>query len=181
MAVFSGTRTAALRSGGDARVSERGLFRGRGLQAIDGKGRLAIPASLRAVIERNSDERTIVIDRHVTVPCLVGYDRDWAALLHDRIERDQERTLLAGGTVDRDADFRNAFATAEDMPFDTSGRFILPAFHRAKARLGELAMFIGLGNTFEIWDPATLIAAPGIADDLKDMVRFDLDARGVVL
>lgn len=156
----------------------RGLFRGRGLQGIDAKGRVGIPASLRATIEANSADRTVVIDRHATKPCLIGYDRGWSDQLRNRIERDHERRLERGETVDRDADFRRAFATAEDLPFDASGRFVLPPFHRSKAQLGDQAVFLGLGDTFEIWDPATLVAQPDIDEGLREVIAFDLSQKG---
>lgn len=154
------------------------MFKGRALQAIDGKARLAIPATLRATIERNTGDRTLLIDRHPTDPCLIGYDRNWSDKLHAQIERDHERALDQGRPIDRANDARRAFATVEELPFDASGRFILPAFHRAKAKLGDLAFFMGVGDTFEIWDPQTLMAAPGIDQDIKDMLAFDLAQRG---
>lgn len=159
-------------------MGERGLFRGHGLQAIDGKGRVAIPAPLRAVIERNSGERVLLISRHEADPCLIGYDRDWSELLHARLARQEERALDKGESVDRHTIARRAFGLVEDVPFDASGRFILPPFFRAKGQLEDLAFFYATGDNFEIWNPRVLIETPGIDDDTKEIVAYHLAARG---
>ena len=67
----------------------------------------------------------------------------------------------------------------EEVPFDASGRFILPTFFRAKAQLTELAFFFGAGNTFEIWNPNLLIDTPGIDEETKDVAAFLMAERGV--
>ncbi len=159
-------------------MSERGLFRGHALQAIDGKGRVAIPAPLRAVIERNSGDRILLISKHDSDPCLIGYDRTWSELLHARLERDEARALDKGQSVDRHNIARRAFGLVEEVPFDASGRFILPPFFRSKGQLGDLAFFYATGDTFEIWNPKVLIATPGIDEETKEIVAFHLDARG---
>ena len=40
------------------------------------------------------------------------------------------------------------------------------------------ALFLGTGETFQIWNPQLLLAEPRIPDDLKDIARFRLDERG---
>ena len=158
-------------------MAERGLFRGHALQAIDGKGRVAVPATLRAVIERNTGDRTLLIAKHDADPCLTGYDRGWSELLHARLEREEARALDAGKDVDRHNIARRAFGAVDEVPFDASGRFILPPFFRAKGKLDDLAFFLGTGDTFEIWNPHVLIETPGIDADLKDMVSYYLSAK----
>jgi MraZ protein len=63
-------------------VGEREAFNGFAMTAVDGKGRVAIPASMRAVIERNveaggGDPRPVVIALHPQDPCLIAYDPAW--------------------------------------------------------------------------------------------------------
>lgn len=158
-------------------MAERGLFRGYALQAIDGKGRVAIPAPLRAVIERNNGDRVLLVSKHETDPCLKGYDRGWSDLLHAKLDRDENRALDAGKDVDTHNIARRSFGAVDEVPFDASGRFILPPFFRAKGKLDDLAFFLGTGDTFEIWNPNVLIETPGVDEDLKDMVRFCLEQR----
>ncbi len=158
-------------------MGDRALFRGHALQAIDGKGRVAIPAPLRAVIERNSGERILLLGKHAADPCLTGADTGFSQVDYARLQRDEARALDAGRPVDRDNIARVAFGGGEELPFDSSGRFILPPFYRHKARLTDLAFFVGAGERFEIWSPQLLIDTPGVAPDLKDMAAFHLEAR----
>ena len=160
-------------------MGDRELFRGHALTAIDGKGRVAIPAALRSVIEKNSDGRIVIIAKHQSDPCLSGYDRGWSRLLHERLEREEDRERNAGRDFDYHNAYRRAFGLVEEVPYDTSGRFILPAFFRAKAQLTDLAFFYGTGSTFEIWSPTVLIDTPGIDEETKEVAAFLMAERGV--
>jgi MraZ protein len=159
-------------------VSERELFRGHALNAIDAKGRVAIPAFLRAAIEHNGDGRFLIIAKHACDPCLSGYDRGWSELLKARIDLEEDRELAAGRDFDRNNRERRAFGLVEEVPYDASGRFILPAFFRKKAGLADLAFFFGTGNIFEIWNPRLLISTPGIDEEMKEIAQFLMEERG---
>jgi len=49
---------------------------------------------------------------------------------------------------------------------------------RRKGEIGDLALFLGTGETFQIWNPQRLLDEPRIPDDLKDIARFRLEERG---
>lgn len=149
------------------------------MQAIDGKGRVAVPAPLRAVIERNSGDRVLLLGKHADDPCLTGADTGYSQVDYARMQRDETRALDAGREIDRSNDARLAFGVTEELPFDSSGRFILPAFYREKGQLKDLAFFIGTGERFEIWNPQVLIDAPGIHADVKDIAAYYLNARAI--
>ncbi len=159
-------------------MSERELFRGHALNAIDAKGRVAIPAFLRSAIETNGDGRFLIIAKHQSDPCLTGYDRGWSRLLHDRLEREEARERDAGRVFDYHNNNRRAFGLVEEVPYDSSGRFILPAFFKKQAQLGDLGFFFGTGNSFEIWNPRILVETAGIDDEVKDVARFLMEERG---
>jgi MraZ protein len=161
-------------------LSERGLFRGHGLQAIDGKGRVAIPSPLRAVIERNAGERILLLGLHSRDACLTGADTGFSKLEYDRMQRNEERALDSGRDVDHDNLARLAFGGGEELPFDASGRFILPAFYRDTAQLTDLAFFVGTGERFEIWNPHRFMTADGVPEALKKMAAYELAQRGAV-
>jgi len=63
------------------------LFQGSALNAVDAKGRVSVPAFLRAVIEKRGDAKTIVLAKHDQFSCLSAYDPAYAALRHEKIER----------------------------------------------------------------------------------------------
>jgi MraZ protein len=49
---------------------------------------------------------------------------------------------------------------------------------RRKGEIGELALFLGTGETFQIWNPQLLLADARVPDDLKDIARYRLEERG---
>jgi MraZ protein len=50
---------------------------------------------------------------------------------------------------------------------------------RRKGKIEDLALFLGAGETFQIWNPALLLADKSIPEDLKDIVRYRLEERGL--
>ena len=155
------------------------LFQGSALNAVDGKGRVSIPSFLRTVIERRGDARTVVLAKHENFPCLSAYDPAYAALKHAKLER-----LLEKEETSPDAQLeyqqRNlmAFAATEETPYDSSGRILMPPMIRMKGKIGDLALFLGTGETFQIWNPELLLADDNIPEDLKDIARYRLKERG---
>jgi MraZ protein len=158
------------------------LFQGSALNAVDAKGRVSVPAFLRSVIERRGDSKTIVLAKHENFPCLSAYDPAYAALKHAKLER-----LLEKEETSPDAQLeyqqRNlmAFAATEETPYDSSGRILFPPMMRRKGQIEDLALFLGTGETFQLWNPRLFLAEPAIPEDMKDIARFRLEERGVSL
>ena len=44
-------------------------------------------------------------------------------------------------------------ARSQRLPFDPEGRIVLPEKFTAHAHITESAAFVGLGPTFQIWEP----------------------------
>jgi len=155
------------------------LFQGSALNAVDAKGRVSVPAFLRGVIERRGDARTIVLAKHENFPCLTAYDPAYAALKHTKLERLLEKEET-GPDAAIEYQQRNlmAFAATEEVPYDSSGRILVPTMMRMKGKLAELALFLGTGETFQIWNPELLLGDDRIPEDLKDIARFRLSERG---
>jgi MraZ protein len=154
------------------------LFNGSALNAVDAKGRLSIPAFIRGVVERRSDAKAVVIGAHEIDPCLSAYDRGYARILHTENER---RRLLeegqGGAPGNHFARARRTFGLTEDVPYDPSGRIILPPMMRRKGRIEDLALFVGVGGTFEIWNPH--VALEHGDDDLRELAAWRLEERGI--
>ncbi|HWJ58330.1 MAG TPA: division/cell wall cluster transcriptional repressor MraZ [Sphingomicrobium sp.] len=149
------------------------------MNAVDAKGRVSIPAFLRGVIERRGDARTIVLAKHDTFPCLDAYDPAHAARMHEKLERLFEKNETAPDALIASQQ-RNlmAFAATEEVPYDSSGRILMPPMMRMKGKVGDLALFLGTGETFQIWNPELLLEDSRIPEDLKDIARFRLQERG---
>ncbi len=156
------------------------LFQGSALNAVDAKGRVSIPSFLRSVVERRGDAKTIVLAKHETFPCLSAYDPAYAALKHSKLER-----LLEKEETDPQAQLeyqqRNlmAFGATEEVPYDSSGRIVFPPMMRRKGGIEDLALFLGAGETFQIWNPGLFLEEERVPEDLKDIARFRLEERGL--
>lgn len=151
------------------------LFNGSALNGVDAKGRLSVPSFIRQVIERRSDARAIILGGHEVDPCLTAYDRNYARILYNE---NQRRRLIEEG-ADPHAHFardRRTFGVTEEVPYDTSGRIILPPMMRRKGQIEELALFVGVGGTFEIWNPQ--LALKSGDPELRELAAYRLEERG---
>lgn len=156
------------------------LFNGSALSAVDAKGRLSVPSFIRGVVERRSDAKAIVIGMHEASPCLNAYDRGYAKILYTENERRRLAEEAAGGDLAaHHARVRRTFGLTEDVPYDTSGRIILPPMMRRKGRIEELALFVGIGGTFEIWNPQ--LALESGDEELRDLAAYRLEEKGIAL
>jgi MraZ protein len=158
------------------------LFQGSALNAVDAKGRVSVPAFLRSVIERRGDARTITLAKHESFPALSAYEPAYAALKHNKLERLLEKEET-NPDAQLDYEQRNlmAFAATEEVPYDSSGRIVLPPMMRRKGGIDDLALFLGTGETFQIWNPKLFLDEPRVPDDMKDIARFRLEERGLKL
>ncbi len=158
-------------------MEQEHLYNGSALNAVDGKGRLSVPAFIRAMIERRSTEKLIVIGKHEVDSCLVGYDANYKGnVLADvtrRKLRDEEQGIDLRAHHSRN---RRAFALTESCAWDSSGRIILPPMMRKIARIEDLVLFIGAGETFELWNPQ--LALDSGDADLAELAAYRLEERG---
>lgn len=153
------------------------LIGGHALAPVDAKGRVALPLDFRRAIEANSGGRGVIIARHDHDDCLSGYDKGWLEEYHARIDRREQAQTEAGEAIDYNVK-RRFMGGGLAVSYDDSGRFILPEYHRSRAKIDGLAFFFGWGRTFDIWDPATLIAAKGADPVMRDICDFELERRG---
>lgn len=151
-----------------------GLYEGVGLQGIDLKGRVAIPAEFRTTIDRNSAAKIIVVGFHPVLPCLRAYDTAWSQSEETRIRR------MADDGIDLrviEREREAVFGEVERAGFDPSGRFIMPDFFREEAKINELAYFAGAGPTFNIWAPEVLLATPEAGERARRRCQHEMNKR----
>lgn len=166
-------------------MSVRGLYQGDGIGLVDDKGRVAIPTSLRQTLSANAPKAngkeggTIVIGPHQKHRCLVAYDSGYLELLADQLTRREAANTTDDGEFDYN--IKRRAAGGEAVPFDGSGRFIMPGFPRFHAGIGAHAFFYGVFDYIEIWDPTVLIATADAPDMMKSMARYHMTERGVQL
>jgi MraZ protein len=125
-------------------------FSGNALCAVDTDGFVRLPDFVRTALGRRSDSNRLMMAPHGVDSCLVGYDRDHSHFLL----AEQERLRLNGDDAGaHHARARRIFGWVEEGAYETDGRISLPARMRARAKVEDLALFIGAGNLFEIWNP----------------------------
>jgi len=166
-------------------VATRALYQGGGIGLVDDKGRVSIPNALRSTLAANAprpdgkDGGTIIVAVHEDQPCLVAYDPAYLAELKAELDRRVELSRGSDGKVDPNI-LRDG-ANGEAVPFDGSGRFIMPGFPRFHANIGAHAFFWGTFSTIEIWDPRTLIEMPGAAPRMVAACRYHCQEKGIAL
>lgn len=166
-------------------MSERGLYQGGGIGLVDDKGRVAIPNALRATLQGNSprpdgkDGGTIIVAAHEDEPCLVAYDPAYLPQLKRELDRRLEMSRGADGRVD--GNILRDGANGEAVPFDGSGRFIMPGYPRFHANIGPHAFFWGTFDLIEIWDPRTAAERPGLSSRMVSALRYHCQEKGIAL
>jgi MraZ protein len=119
------------------------------INKIDAKWRVSVPASFRAVLERDGlVDGGIYCYPSLDAPALDAGGKSLAANI-DRIleglpdysdERDELSVALYGDVV--------------TLSIDQDGRIVLPEALRAHAGLATHVAFVGLGQKFQMWEPA---------------------------
>jgi len=113
---------------------------------LDTKGRISVPATFRAAIA--SDKFAgVVLYRSFTNNCIEG-------LSMERMEKIAAATDKMG-LFDNTLDDLTAmlFADARPLQFDSNGRIIIPSELLKHAGISDSAVFVGRGNSFQIWNP----------------------------
>lgn len=113
---------------------------------VDTKGRVSVPSQFRSMLH-GQDFSGIVLYESSINKCIEGCSID-------RIQKFSE----AIDDLDPTSRERDAFAAvilggAAQLPFDSDGRVILPKNLMEFANIKDKAVFIGKGQTFEVWEP----------------------------
>jgi MraZ protein len=162
-------------------VAQRGLYQGHGIGLVDDKGRVAIPAPLRATLALNAprpdgkDGGTIVIGVHSRNDCLIAYDPAYLDIMAADLDMREKESLRDGRYDDN---IKREAAAGEAVPFDGSGRFIMPEFPRYHAEIETQAFFYGRLDYIEIWNPQTLLDTPDLPKVMYNMANFWLSKKG---
>lgn len=122
------------------------MFRGATKVTLDAKGRLAIPTRYRErIAERCANQLVVTVDQD---NCLLLYPLPaW-----EDIERKLER--LPSFTKKTRELQRMMIGYATEVELDGHGRILLPKELREFANIERVAMLVGQGRKFELWDEA---------------------------
>ena len=155
------------------------FFSGSALRAVDADGGTILPPFVLRVFERRGSPSRAVLGPHEADPCISGYDEGSEVSLFAEMERRRLREDGEGlGFAAHHARARRAFGAVERADFDGSGRMVLPPMARRRSRIGSVALFVGVGGSFELWDPQ--VARASGDETLRQLLELaDLNRNGV--
>lgn len=150
------------------------MFLGSELCEVGEDGSVTIPGFLDEALAAETAE--LLVSKHTADGCLVGYGHDYLEQLSARAEARR----IAGESRGEDARnhyrrMRRTFGIVEKMP-RTGATMKIPAAMRHMGKIGALALFVGAGDSFEIWNPDLAIASDD--EQFRDLAAFRLDSRG---
>lgn len=124
------------------------LFLSTTTNRVDRKGRVSVPAAFRSSLPA-SGYQGIVAYASFKHACLHGADLGFMEELSNSIHGD------FGLFSDENEALANAIlASARQLSFDSEGRITLAKDLMDHAGIKDEVTFVGLGKTFQIWEPA---------------------------
>ena len=113
---------------------------------IDKKGRVSVPANFRSHLS------SMGYNGFITYPSFNHHALD--ACSQDRIEK-LSNTIDSLNPFEEKRDFfaTSILSESENLQFDTEGRVSLSEKLMDHAKIKNNVLFVGLGKTFQIWEP----------------------------
>ena len=132
-------------------VALQNHFMSRPAGTLDKKGRVCIPANYRQVLTAQGTSGVYVRPHPVRRSLQCFGETVFEEYLRSKTPRNPF-------SPEHDDEAFDIYAETEALPLDDNGRVRLPDSLIAYAQLGENVTFVGMGEKFEIWDSARLIA-----------------------
>lgn len=138
------------------------VFQGASALAMDAKGRLAVPARHREVLQALCAGQ-LTVTKHPE-GCLMVFPRPAWESFRDRIAA---LPMSASGWK------RVFLGSAMDVEIDSAARVLISPELRAAAGLQKDLMLMGMGSHFELWDAAAYAAheAQVMQSELPDALK----------
>lgn len=130
-------------------------FRGESVHKVDSKGRVSIPAPFRRVLEEGDpdwvpgNQPTLVLVYGIPGrTCLEGYSIQGIEAVDELISK-LPRFSRPREILERVINTQSIYAQV-----DENGRIVLPAKLRERIGVKSEATFAGMGDKFQVWEPA---------------------------
>ncbi len=131
-------------------------YSGQGFSLLGEKGRFVLPPDFRkAVRDSGHGERVLCLAKHPRWKCLIGFGLGRVAEFEAELDREERIALERNQGYDRELRANQLYGFAR-VPFDDSGRFVLPERYFKLGGIDSAAFFQGGGKSFTIWNPAEL-------------------------
>lgn len=133
-------------------------YLGCALCEVDANGNILLPEPTAKALGLPAQNEPLLLAAHERDQCLVGYARSDLREIQTRTERWQ----LADESADRDAHVQNEgmrrlLGIVEVAPRSDHG-LRLPEAMRNLGRIESVALVVGAGDRFEIWNPQLALA-----------------------
>ena len=115
---------------------------------LDAKGRVSVPASFRATLERDGYAGGIYCYPSLDAPALDAGGQSLASKIDGLLDG------LPDYSDERDELSVALYGDVHILSIDQDGRIILPEPLRAHAGVATHVTFVGLGAKFQMWEPA---------------------------
>ncbi len=126
-------------------------FLGTHQNRLDAKGRVSIPASFRTALRAGAEPdaaTSLILRTSHKHPCIEG----WPLSTFQEMSRGINK--LRQFSDEHEDLSTSVYANAYETETDKEGRILLSADLVEHAGLSSLASFMGMGEIFQIWEPA---------------------------
>lgn len=135
---------------------KRVRYNGQGFSLRGEKDRFVLPPDFRKALKDSGDGRKeLCLQLHADLPCLVAFGPSREAELDAQLDREEENALRRNEPFNRQLRASQLFGFLR-VPFDDSGRFVLPPRFVKGANLADRLYFQGAGSDFLIFNPEEL-------------------------
>ncbi|MCJ1959468.1 MULTISPECIES: division/cell wall cluster transcriptional repressor MraZ [Novosphingobium] len=133
------------------------IYSGQGFSLIRDKKRFVLPNTLRPTVRESSGKDIMCLAKHPEWKCLVAFGLSRVDDFEKQLDAEEERADRAGRPFNRDKRAMQLYSF-QQVPFDGSGRFVLPEALSGLANIEDQLFFQGVGRFITIWNPAELYA-----------------------
>ncbi len=137
------------------------------INKVDRKGRVSVPAPFRPLLS-GPDFEGVVIFPAFRSPALECRSLEQMEDLAKAVD------ALPEFSAERDALAAAIFGASTPVHFDSEGRIVLPKALAAHANISSEAAFVGMGKSFQIWEPKAFAT-------FRDESRSQIVRQGIVL
>ncbi len=131
-------------------------YSGQGFSLQRDKNRFVLPPQFRKTVKESSEGKAVLcLAKHDRWACLTGFGLSRVDDFAAQIDREEALAVQAGRDFDRDLRSMQLYGFTE-VPFDGSGRFVLPEALAGLANIDTQLYFQGAGAFFTIWNPDEL-------------------------
>jgi MraZ protein len=123
-------------------------FSGSSTHKVDAKGRVSIPAGFRKVLDAEQQPGVVLIPGLRLKPAIEGFGYGFFEKMAKALDR---MNPLAPATI---ALANKLMGQARHIQLEDTGRIVLPQDLREMLGNPGEALFVGMGRTFQLWNPA---------------------------